>query len=132
MSKLLRYLQHAAEGLAKAHAAGIVHRDLKPDNIRVAHFRLRLRDLNVIATGGLFPVQPLRMPEKIDVGALHEALFARGLQTVLHRGTKGADMRISLIITTQHTAGDIDWAVGCLADAMVRVPSRRMKGVKVD
>ncbi len=33
--KLLRYLQHAAEGLAKAHAAGIVHRDLKPDNIMV-------------------------------------------------------------------------------------------------
>src|SRR5437588_3820976 len=33
LSKLLRYLRHAAEGLAKAHAAGIVHRDLKPDNI---------------------------------------------------------------------------------------------------
>ena len=35
LHKLLRYLQHAAEGLAKAHAAGIVHRDLKPDNIMV-------------------------------------------------------------------------------------------------
>ncbi|HEY6119887.1 MAG TPA: protein kinase [Pyrinomonadaceae bacterium] len=33
--KLLRFLQHAAEGLAKAHAAGIVHRDLKPDNIMI-------------------------------------------------------------------------------------------------
>src|SRR4051812_28554323 len=33
--KVLRYLQHSAEGLAKAHAAGIVHRDLKPDNIMV-------------------------------------------------------------------------------------------------
>src|SRR2546425_10059278 len=36
LSKLLRYLQHAAEGLAKAHSAGIVHRDLKPDNIMVS------------------------------------------------------------------------------------------------
>jgi serine/threonine-protein kinase len=35
MSKLLRYLQHVAEGLAKAHGAGIVHRDLKPDNVMV-------------------------------------------------------------------------------------------------
>src|SRR5439155_4410144 len=35
LPKLLRYLQHAADGLAKAHAAGIVHRDLKPDNVMV-------------------------------------------------------------------------------------------------
>src|SRR6185436_7624871 len=35
MSKLLRYLQHVAEGLAKAHSVGIVHRDLKPDNIMI-------------------------------------------------------------------------------------------------
>ena len=35
LSKLLRTLQHVAEGLAKAHDAGIVHRDLKPDNIMV-------------------------------------------------------------------------------------------------
>ena len=35
LRKLLRYLQHAAEGLAKAHATGIVHRDLKPDNIMI-------------------------------------------------------------------------------------------------
>src|SRR2546426_1017225 len=35
LRKLLRFLQHAAEGLARAHAAGIVHRDLKPDNIMV-------------------------------------------------------------------------------------------------
>src|SRR2546423_7356960 len=35
LEKLLRVLQHAAQGLAKAHAAGIVHRDLKPDNIMV-------------------------------------------------------------------------------------------------
>src|SRR5438270_4254619 len=35
LRKLLRHLQHVAEGLAKAHASGIVHRDLKPDNIMV-------------------------------------------------------------------------------------------------
>jgi serine/threonine-protein kinase len=35
LRKLLRFLQHAADGLARAHAAGIVHRDLKPDNIMI-------------------------------------------------------------------------------------------------
>ena len=35
LPKLLRALQHVAEGLAKAHDAGIVHRDLKPDNIMI-------------------------------------------------------------------------------------------------
>ena len=35
LTKLLRYLQHAAEGLAKAHSVNIVHRDLKPENIMV-------------------------------------------------------------------------------------------------
>lgn len=35
LRRLLRHLQHVAEGLAKAHSVGIVHRDLKPDNLMV-------------------------------------------------------------------------------------------------
>src|SRR3989449_4609399 len=39
LAKLLRYLHHAAEGLAKAHAAGIVHRDLQTWNRMVTRER---------------------------------------------------------------------------------------------
>ncbi|MCA9619015.1 MAG: serine/threonine protein kinase, partial [Myxococcales bacterium] len=39
VAQAIRYLLHACEGLAEAHAMGLVHRDLKPSNLFLARRR---------------------------------------------------------------------------------------------
>src|SRR5258708_25367833 len=89
---------------------------------RVAQFRSGLRDTKLIATKSLFPLQPLRMPEGIDAGAVHEALSRLGMQTVLHRAGNDRRLRLSFILTARHGEHDIERAVESLLGLMRRRP----------
>jgi 8-amino-7-oxononanoate synthase len=89
---------------------------------RVAQFRSGLRDTKLIATKSLFPLQPLRMPEGIDAGVVHETLSELGMQTVLHRGGNDRRLRLSFLITARHGENDIECAVASLLGLMRRWP----------
>ena len=96
----------------------------------VARLRQGLREFDLAASASLFPVQPLRLPGRIDAGALHEALLARGVRTVLHRGNDDAAARISFVVTARHALSEIDRAVACLKSVMSRGMRWQSRGGK--
>jgi 8-amino-7-oxononanoate synthase len=95
---------------------------------RVAYFRRGLRPLNLIGTASLFPVQPLRMPERVDATAVHRRLLEHGVLTVLQGDRRGAGVRISVVMTARHTFAEIECAVARVAEATAVRRSRDGKG----
>jgi 8-amino-7-oxononanoate synthase len=92
---------------------------------RVLRFRQGLQRLGLVAVSGLFPVQPIRLPQHIAAQRLHEKLSERGVAAVLHRGERGQDGRISFVVTARHSPGEIDQALAHLADTLAT--ARRSK-----
>jgi serine/threonine protein kinase len=72
LRKLLEYLVQAADGLAKAHAAGIIHRDLKPDNIMINKDGYS----KVLDFGLAKLIEPIREQAQPAQGDLEEAATA--------------------------------------------------------
>jgi 8-amino-7-oxononanoate synthase len=69
----------------------------------VGQFRERLRSAGFSASGNLFPVQTLILPDDFDAPSLHSRLLELGVRTVLHQSRSGSSPRISFIITARHT-----------------------------
>jgi 8-amino-7-oxononanoate synthase len=95
---------------------------------RVRQFRRGLAKLGIPAGSTLFPVQTIRFPQGVEVGALYEALLQRGVQTVL-RGANEADSCISFVLNAGHELGEIDKALNHLTDALAPRLKQNSKGL---
>jgi 8-amino-7-oxononanoate synthase len=76
----------------------------------VRHFRSRLEELGLAATGGLFPVQMLAPVAGADAATIHERLLRSGVRAVLHYSRHDSRPRLSFLITARHTPAQLDRA----------------------
>lgn len=103
----------AQSALRMNRGVGDAMRDRLADLVR----RFRRGVGGLCAAGGLFPVQPLRLPAEVDARDVFHRLLRRGIRCVLHRDP-GGKASISFVITARHSFTEIDRAVDRLADAM--------------
>jgi len=115
---------------ASAHALAINqwHGDVLRSKLaqRVSRFRHGLKRLGLIAIPGLFPVQPLRLPEHMDARMLHEELEQQGVEAVLQRRERG-NAGISFVVTARHSLDEIDRALAHLAKSLARQVGMKLK-----
>jgi 8-amino-7-oxononanoate synthase len=97
---------------------------------RVAYFRRGLKSLGILASRSLFPVQPLRLPQDMDVRAFYQVLLERGIKPALHRNPDSGDVQCSFVLTARHRLIDIDKALETLVQAIAISLARERKGRK--
>jgi 8-amino-7-oxononanoate synthase len=85
---------------------------------RVSLFRQGLQRLGLVALSGLFPVQPIHLPDRVNVQRFHDELSQRGVEAVLHRRQGGKRARISFVVTARHSPTEIEQALVHLAGAL--------------
>ncbi len=79
----------------------------------IRYFRRCLQARGIRVKGGFFPVQTPILGAA--AAAIHQALSAAGIATVLHRGRAGAPAQLSFLLTAQHQVVDIERATTSLA-----------------
>jgi 8-amino-7-oxononanoate synthase len=113
---------------AARHALAInqVHGDAIRQRLArlVIHFRQRLADVGLRATGGLFPIQTVRTCGGVDAAEIHTRLLQLGVRAVLGQGRGGGGPRIRFLINARHRGQDIDRAVDALTLVIDRLSER--------
>lgn len=84
----------------------------------VTAFRRALAGLDLVPSGGSFPVQTLAYHDVEWARALHRGLLRAGVRTVLRRVTCMSSVGVSFILTVRHSRADIWRAVRALANAL--------------
>jgi len=97
----------------------------------VACFRRGLKSLGLLASRSLFPVQPLRLPQDMDVRAFYQELLERGIQPVLHSGSGSSNVQCSFVLTARHRLTDIDKALEALVHAIAIPIASDRKGREI-
>jgi len=82
---------------------------------RVRHFRERLREAGLAASGGLSPVQNLELPAGLDPADLHQRLRSAGVRTVLRQGRCRPGPVLTFLLRTDHTPEEMDRVLTALA-----------------
>jgi hypothetical protein len=75
---------------------------------------------------GLFPVQPLRLPRRLQARGVYEALLQSGVRPVLQAGSGSVVERISFVISTRHTGSEIGYALASLE--AVTADGKKLRG----
>lgn len=80
---------------------------------RVRQFRERLAAGGLTTRGGLFPMQSLQLPERLDARLFHQKLLAGGVRSVLREGCLGRPT-VTFVLTARHARVAIDRAASII------------------
>jgi 8-amino-7-oxononanoate synthase len=93
----------------------------------VRHFREGLRQIGLLALGGLFPVQTLSAIPGIDPQRLYRRLLSFGVGAVLRSARQMPGAALSFLITALHTRSDIGHCMEALQHSCVLVRNEHGK-----